>query len=90
MIVKGISVWSLILYAGFKEKPLQIEPRLDVARDIHLIKTPYQRVMEDPSISGLVKGRLKKIKEGLDIVEINRAIVKLYNQLERVHRRKEG
>jgi len=46
--------------------------------------------MEDPSISGLVKGRLKKIKEGLDIVEINRAIVKLYNQLERVHRRKEG
>ena len=59
-------------------------------RRVYDIKTPYQRVMEDPSISVVVKGRLKEIKEGLDIVEINRAIVRLYNQLERVHRRKGG
>jgi len=57
---------------------------------VYDIKTPYQRVMEDPSISEVVKGRLKEIKEGLDIVEINRAIVRLYNRLERVHRRKGG
>jgi transposase InsO family protein len=52
------------------------------------IKTPYQRVIEDPSIGRERKEALIEFKKKLDIVKINKAIVKLYGQLERIHRRK--
>jgi len=56
---------------------------------IYETKTPYQRVMEDPSVPELIKETLREFKKKLDIVKINKTIVKLYNQLEKAHRKKE-
>ena len=51
-------------------------------------KTPYRRILEDPKTPEFIKETLKEFKKNLDIVKINRTIVKLYNQLEMVHRTK--
>ncbi len=52
------------------------------------IKTPYRRVLEDPNVPEFIKQTLKEFKRNLDIVHINRTIIKLYNMLERVHKQK--
>ena len=51
-------------------------------------KTPYRRILEDPNTPEFIKETLKEFKKNLDIVKINRTIVKLYNQLEKIHRTK--
>ena len=56
---------------------------------VYETKTPYQRVIEDPSVPELIKEALMEFKKKLDIVKINKTIVKLYNQLEKTHRKKE-
>ena len=51
-------------------------------------KTPYRRVLEDPDVPEFIKETLKEFKKNLDIVKINKTIVKLYNQLEKIHKTK--
>ncbi len=57
---------------------------------VYETKTPYQRVMEDPSVPKLIKKTLREFKKKLDIVKINKTIVKLYHQLQKVHNKKGG
>ncbi len=52
------------------------------------IKTPYARLMEDPTTPQKTKENLHRMKQSLDILTINREIVKLYNKLEIIHNRK--
>ena len=56
---------------------------------VYETKTPYQRIIEDPSVPELIKEALMEFKKKLDIVKINKTIIKLYNQLEKTHRKKE-
>ena len=58
-------------------------------RRVYETKTPYQRVIEDPSVPKQIKEALIEFKKKLDIVKINKTIIKLYNQLEKAHRKKE-
>ena len=53
-------------------------------------KTPYRRVLEDPETPEFIKETLIEFKKNLDIVKINKTIVKLYNLLEKVHKNKEA
>ena len=54
------------------------------------IKTTYRRVLEDPDTPQFIKETLIEFKKNLDIVKINKTIVKLYNLLEKVHKNKGG
>lgn len=57
---------------------------------VYETKTPYRRILEDPHIPPLIKQTLMEFKKNLDIVKINKSIVKLYNQLQKIHKKKGG
>jgi len=52
------------------------------------LKTPYERVIEHPDISDILKNRLKKLKEKMDIVTLQQNLEKACDELDRIASRK--
>ncbi len=54
------------------------------------IKTPYKRLLERDDVPQEIKQQLKQIKTTLNLTEINKEIVKLYNKLDMIYNKKKG